>query len=170
MSELGVGHGELGSDQPRQRTQLPEKRPRRHFVQTERAAHEKWAALGVKHPAASALFCTEPESTPHGTETPKFVSAGPKAGSAAFRSRNRPGVAKPRSGRNDRRTSRQTTRVSTIKSLRIDQRRRRSIARPPYDVILPLGGTDPYQVKLPIADAVERRRRTGHNRQACDGF
>ena len=47
---------ELGSDQLRQRAQLPEKRPRRHFVQTERAAHEKWAALGVKHPAASALL------------------------------------------------------------------------------------------------------------------
>jgi DNA-binding transcriptional regulator YhcF (GntR family) len=47
---------ELGSDHSRQRAQLPEKRPRRHFVQTERAAHEKWAALGVKHPAASALL------------------------------------------------------------------------------------------------------------------
>lgn len=47
---------ELGSDQSRQRAQLSEKRPRRHFVQTERAAHEKWAALGVKHPAASALL------------------------------------------------------------------------------------------------------------------
>lgn len=47
---------ELGSDQSHQRAQIPEKRPRRHFVQTERAAHEKWAALGVKHPAASALL------------------------------------------------------------------------------------------------------------------
>lgn len=47
---------ELGSDQPKQRAQLPEKRSKRHFVQTERAAHEKWAMLGVKHPAASALL------------------------------------------------------------------------------------------------------------------
>lgn len=47
---------ELGSGQPKQRTQLPEKRSKRHFVQTERAAHEKWAMLGVKHPAASALL------------------------------------------------------------------------------------------------------------------
>ena len=48
--------GDLELDRPAQRVQLPEKRPRRHFVQTERAAHEKWAALGVKHPAASALL------------------------------------------------------------------------------------------------------------------
>ena len=48
--------GELGSDQPKRREQLPEKRSRRHFVQTERATHEKWAVLGVKHPAASALL------------------------------------------------------------------------------------------------------------------
>ena len=47
---------ELASGQPRQRAHLPERRAKRHFVQTERAAHEKWAMLGVKHPAASALL------------------------------------------------------------------------------------------------------------------
>lgn len=43
---------ELGSD----RSPLPAKKPRGHFVQTDRAAHEAWARLGTKHPAASALL------------------------------------------------------------------------------------------------------------------
>ena len=35
---------------------LPAKKGRGHFVQTDRAAHEAWAWLGTKHPAASALL------------------------------------------------------------------------------------------------------------------
>lgn len=44
--------GELGD----KRTMLPAKKTRGHFVQTDRAAHESWARLGTKHPAASALL------------------------------------------------------------------------------------------------------------------
>ena len=44
-------------DEPRQqRHTLPTRSPRGTYVQTDRAAHERWAALGVKHPAASALL------------------------------------------------------------------------------------------------------------------
>lgn len=39
-----------------QRETLPAKKKRGHFVQTDRAAHEAWARLGTKHPAASALL------------------------------------------------------------------------------------------------------------------
>lgn len=38
------------------RSTLPAKKPRGHFVQTDRAAHEAWARLGTKYPAASALL------------------------------------------------------------------------------------------------------------------
>jgi hypothetical protein len=47
MSELGSG-----TEKPT----LPTKPRRGHFVQTDRSAHEAWARLGVKHPAASALL------------------------------------------------------------------------------------------------------------------
>ena len=47
---------ELGSDQEAERPNLPMKPRRGHFVQTDRAAHEAWARLGTKHPAASALL------------------------------------------------------------------------------------------------------------------
>ena len=43
---------ELGSE----RAVLPAKKTHGHFVQTDRAAHEAWAKLGTKHPAASALL------------------------------------------------------------------------------------------------------------------
>ncbi len=43
---------ELGSE----RETLPAKKPRGHFVQTDRAAHEAWARLGTKSPAAAALL------------------------------------------------------------------------------------------------------------------
>lgn len=44
-------------DEPGQQKQtLPSRSPRGTYVQTDRAAHERWAALGVKHPAASALL------------------------------------------------------------------------------------------------------------------
>lgn len=44
-------------DEPRdERATLPAKPRRGHFVQTDRAAHEAWARLGTKHPAASALL------------------------------------------------------------------------------------------------------------------
>lgn len=43
---------ELGSE----RATLTPKKSRGHFVQTDRAAHEAWARLGTKHPAASALL------------------------------------------------------------------------------------------------------------------
>ena len=39
-----------------ERAKLPAKKPRGHFVQTDRAAHEAWARLGTKHPGASALL------------------------------------------------------------------------------------------------------------------
>lgn len=39
-----------------ERPELPAKSKRGHFVQTDRAAHEAWAKLGTKHPAASALL------------------------------------------------------------------------------------------------------------------
>lgn len=35
---------------------LPAKKPRGHFVQTDRAAHEAWARLGTKSPGAAALL------------------------------------------------------------------------------------------------------------------
>lgn len=41
---------------PKERATLPARPQRGTFVQTDRAAHERWAALGVKHPAASALL------------------------------------------------------------------------------------------------------------------
>jgi DNA-binding transcriptional regulator YhcF (GntR family) len=44
--------GELGSE----RQTLPTKKQRSHFVQTDRAAHEAWARLGTKHPAAAILL------------------------------------------------------------------------------------------------------------------
>lgn len=44
--------GELGPKQ----TRLPAKKPRGHFVQTDRAAHEAWGRLAVKSPAAGALL------------------------------------------------------------------------------------------------------------------
>ena len=44
--------GELGSD----RSTLPTKKQRGHFVQTDRAAHEAWARLGTKHPSAAILL------------------------------------------------------------------------------------------------------------------
>lgn len=44
------------SDSPKNRRTLPTKKPRGHFVQTDRMAHELWAKLGVKYPAASALL------------------------------------------------------------------------------------------------------------------
>lgn len=44
---------ELGADE---KPTLPAKPHRGHFVQTDRAAHEAWARLGTKHPAASALL------------------------------------------------------------------------------------------------------------------
>jgi hypothetical protein len=47
MGELGSG-----SDKPT----LSNKQRRGYFVQTDRSAHEAWARLGVKHPAASALL------------------------------------------------------------------------------------------------------------------
>lgn len=47
---------ELGLDQAEERPSLPGKPRRGHFVQTDRAAHEAWARLGTKHPAASALL------------------------------------------------------------------------------------------------------------------
>lgn len=47
---------ELGSDQSTERPSLPGKPRKGHFVQTDRAAHEAWARLGTKHPAASALL------------------------------------------------------------------------------------------------------------------
>lgn len=40
----------------KERAVLPTRPQRGTFVQTDRAAHERWAALGVKHPAASALL------------------------------------------------------------------------------------------------------------------
>lgn len=43
---------ELGEDQGA----LAPRRARSHFVQTDRAAHEAWARLGARHPAASALL------------------------------------------------------------------------------------------------------------------
>jgi DNA-binding MarR family transcriptional regulator len=43
---------ELGKE----RATLPAKKNRGHFVQTDRAAHEAWARLGTKHPAASAML------------------------------------------------------------------------------------------------------------------
>ena len=46
--------GELGSDGDK--AILANKPRRGHFVQTDRSAHEAWARLGVKHPAASALL------------------------------------------------------------------------------------------------------------------
>lgn len=45
MDELGPERGTL-----------PAKKPRGHFVQTDRAAHEAWARLGTKSPAAAALL------------------------------------------------------------------------------------------------------------------
>lgn len=47
---------ELGSDQSKERPDLPGKPRRGHFVQTDRAAHEAWARLATKHPGASALL------------------------------------------------------------------------------------------------------------------
>lgn len=47
---------ELGQAQSKTRETLPGKPARGHFVQTDRAAHEAWARLGTKHPAASALL------------------------------------------------------------------------------------------------------------------
>ena len=47
---------ELGADQEAERPNFPMKPRRGHFVQTDRAAHEAWARLGTKHPAASALL------------------------------------------------------------------------------------------------------------------
>ena len=44
--------GELGGE----RTMLPTKKQRGHFVQTDRAAHEAWGRLAVKSPAAGALL------------------------------------------------------------------------------------------------------------------
>lgn len=46
--------GGLGSEKDRET--LPQKPRRGHFVQTDRSAHEAWARLGTKHPAASALL------------------------------------------------------------------------------------------------------------------
>ena len=47
---------ELGPDKGADRPNLPSKTRKGHFVQTDRAAHEAWARLGIKHPAASALL------------------------------------------------------------------------------------------------------------------
>jgi len=47
---------ELGQVKPDDRQTLSPKPARGHFVQTDRAAHEAWARLGTKHPAASALL------------------------------------------------------------------------------------------------------------------
>lgn len=47
---------ELGHTKSENRQTLPPKPTRGHFVQTDRAAHEAWARLGTKHPAASALL------------------------------------------------------------------------------------------------------------------
>lgn len=47
---------ELGRAKSEHREILPSKPTRGHFVQTDRAAHEAWARLGTKHPAASALL------------------------------------------------------------------------------------------------------------------
>ena len=47
---------ELGKSKADVRQTLPTKPTRGHFVQTDRAAHEAWARLGTKHPAASALL------------------------------------------------------------------------------------------------------------------
>lgn len=44
--------GELGAE----RATLPAKVRRGHFVQTDRAAHEAWARLGIKHPGAASLL------------------------------------------------------------------------------------------------------------------
>lgn len=44
--------GELGEE----KATLPTKKPRGHFVQTDRAAHEAWGRLAVKSPAAGALL------------------------------------------------------------------------------------------------------------------
>lgn len=46
---------ELGAERDKKPI-LPTKVRRGHFVQTDRSAHEAWARLGTKHPAASALL------------------------------------------------------------------------------------------------------------------
>lgn len=42
--------------EPKTKAMLPARTPRGTYVQTDRAGHERWAVLGVKHPAASALL------------------------------------------------------------------------------------------------------------------
>lgn len=46
---------ELGAEKD-EKPIVPAKARRGHFVQTDRSAHEAWARLGTKHPAASALL------------------------------------------------------------------------------------------------------------------